>query len=78
MLNPRSPQKFRLTDSNFAFDLAAVDVDHLKKNLAVIDTEIRNVISSNFQEFKPKPINWQWANIRMIRSGDASQVTLDK
>lgn len=71
VLKPRSPQKFKLTESNFAFELAAVDVDHLKKNLAIIETEIRNVISSNLPDFKPLPINWQWANVGMLRSGDA-------
>ena len=71
ILNPRSPQKFKLIDPSFAFELSAVDVDHLKKNLAILDTEIRNLISSNLPGFKALPIIWQWANVNMLRARDA-------
>lgn len=67
-LNPKSPQKFKLVNSRFAFELTAIDVDHLRKNLTILDTEIRNLISSNLSDFKPQPISWQWSNVTMLRS----------
>jgi hypothetical protein len=70
-LKIKSPQSFRFTDSRFAFELPAVDVDHLKKNLGLIDTEIRNVISSNMPGFKPQPVSYQWVNVGILRSRDA-------
>lgn len=70
-LRPRSPQKFKLIEPSFAFELSAVDVDHLKKNLVILDTEIRNLISSNLHDFKATPINWQWANVSVLRARDA-------
>jgi hypothetical protein len=70
-LKPSSPQKFTVIEAKFAFELSPVDVDHLKKNLPVLEAEIRNLISSNLQDFKPLPINWQWANVGLLRSNRA-------
>jgi hypothetical protein len=69
-IKPSSPQVFKLIDSSFDFELSSVDIDRLKKNIPAIDTELRNVISSNLNDFKPQPLNWQWANVRMLRSID--------
>lgn len=68
ILNPRSPQKFKLVDTSFSFELSTVDVDHLKKNLVILETEIRNLISSNLPDYTALPINWQWANVNMLRA----------
>jgi len=62
-----SPQTLRLIEPNFAFELSSVDVDLLLKNLEAINTEIENVIGSNIPGAKPKPIQWQWANVNMLR-----------
>ena len=70
ILQPTSPQKFKLIESNFSFELMQSDVEHLQKNLPVIETEIRNVISSNLPESKPEPFHWQWANVS-IQSRDS-------
>jgi len=66
-LRPSSPQQFNLVDANFSFDLSAEDIEHLRKNLLVIETELRNVISSNLQHYRPVPLHWQWANVPMQR-----------
>jgi hypothetical protein len=70
-LHPTSPQKFKLVDPTFSFQLTPADVEHLRRNLAVIDTEIRNVISSNLTDHKPEPLHWQWANVTMQTRRDA-------
>jgi hypothetical protein len=66
-LKPSSPQKFNLVDATFSFELSAEDIEHLRKNLLVIDTELRNVISSNLQDYTQMPVHWQWANVPMQR-----------
>jgi hypothetical protein len=70
-LRPTSPQKFTMLESTFSFELNATDAEHLRKNVALLDAEIRNVISSNLPNFKPTPIHWQWANVRMQSGKDA-------
>lgn len=62
-LHPTSPQKFKLIEPTFTFQLTAEDVEHLRRNLTVIETEIRNVVSSNLADHKPLPVHWQWANV---------------
>lgn len=70
-LKPTSPQKFELTGATFAFELQAVDVEILRRNVPLIDTEVRNLISSNLPDAKPQPIVWQWANVSLVRGEDA-------
>ena len=70
-LKPRSPQKFQLIGSKFAFELQEIDVDMLRRNVPLIDTEIRNIIMSNVPEAKPEPLLWQWANVTMLRHSNA-------
>lgn len=66
-LKPTSPQKFTLEEATFAFELTAVDVDSLRKNIPLIKTEVSNIIMSNVPDSRPEPLTWQWANVRMIR-----------
>lgn len=63
-----SPKKFKLAHSQFDFELTSVDVDRLKQNIATLDSELRNVISSNLPDFKGQPVNWNWANVDVRRS----------
>jgi len=56
-----SPQSFTLTTERFAFTLPSVDVEHLKKNLPMIDADLRNSINSNLPECKPEPVVWVWS-----------------
>jgi hypothetical protein len=58
-----SPKKFRVTHSQFDFELTSVDIDQLKQNAATIESELRNLISSNLPDFKVQPITWNWANV---------------
>lgn len=70
-LKPSSPQKFELTSPTFAFELQEVDIDLLRRNVSLIDTEIRNTIISNIPDMKPEKLAWQWANVSMLRNKDA-------
>lgn len=70
-LRPTSPQKFKLVGAKFAFELQDVDVDLLRRNVPIVNTEIRNVIMSNVPDTKPDQITWQWANVTMLRNKDA-------
>lgn len=70
-LKPRSPQKFQLVGSTFEFELQAVDVDLLRKNVPLIDTEVRNIVSSNLPNAKLQPITWYWTDVSLLRAGDA-------
>lgn len=71
VLKPSSPQKFHLVRSSFVFELQVVDVDLLRRNIQLIDTELRNIVSTNLPEFKPELFSFQWANVSMLRAGDA-------
>ena len=71
VLKPSSPQAFKLTEPSFAFDLSSIEVDQLRQNLPIIDTELRNTISSNLPAFTPQPFVWQWANVGIVRAGAA-------
>ncbi len=60
-----SPRKFRLTRSQFAFDLTSVDIDQLRQNLDTLTTEIQNVIKSNLPDFQAQPVNWNWTSVHV-------------
>jgi len=66
-----SPRKFRLTRSQFAFDLTSNHIDQLRQNLDMLTTEMRNVIESNLPDFQAQLINWNWAyaDIQKISAG---------
>jgi hypothetical protein len=70
-LRPSSPQKFKLVGSTFAFELQETDVDLLRRNIPLVDTEIKNIIMSNVPDTKPDQLTWQWANVIMHRNNDA-------
>jgi hypothetical protein len=63
ILKLSSPKQFTLTHSRFHFNLTSLDVDRLKQNIATIESELRDVISSNLPDFKAQPVNWNWANV---------------
>jgi hypothetical protein len=69
-----STKKVAIAQDQFRFDLSSLDVDHLKQNLANLDTELQNVLKSNLPDFKLEPINWNWANVRLIKG--AGQLVL--
>lgn len=58
-----SPKKFRITHSEFHFDLTSIDIDRLKQNVATLDSDLRNIISSNLPDFEAQPVTWNWANV---------------
>ena len=66
-----SPQKFKLSSPSFHFQLTANDVDLLKKNLVSLDTELKNIVSSNLPDFQVQPLNWNWANVDVLRVTNA-------
>ena len=60
-----SPKKFKLTHSQFYFELTSIDIDRLKQNVATVESELRDLISSNLPDFKAQPVNWNWANVNV-------------
>jgi len=66
-----SPQKFNLSSGRFRFDLTANDVQLLQRNFATLEAEVRNIISSNLPNFQAQPVNWNWANVDVLRAADA-------
>lgn len=66
-----SPKKFKLKHSEFHFELTSIDIDHLKGNVSALDSELRNVISSNLPDFKAQDVNWNWANVDVRKSETA-------
>ena len=64
-----SPRKFRLTQSQFAFDLTSIDIDHLRQNVEALATDIQNVINSNLPDFQEQPVEWNWANVDIQKVG---------
>ena len=70
-LQPKSPQKFNLAPSSFAFELQDIDIDNLRRNIPMIETEVRNIISSNLPNSTQGQLFWHWANVSIRRPGDA-------
>jgi hypothetical protein len=66
-----SPKKFKLTHSQFNFELTSIDIDRLKENVTTLDVDLRDTISSNIPDFKREAINWNWANVDVHKSGEA-------
>jgi hypothetical protein len=58
-----SPREFRLTQSQFAFDLTSIDIDRLRQNLEALTTFQQNVINSNLPDFQEQPVDWNWASV---------------
>ena len=63
-----SPKKMVLTHDTFSFELTLIDVEKLQKNLGTLDTDLRNILNSNLSDFEPEPINWNWANVDIVKS----------
>jgi hypothetical protein len=62
-LNPTSPQRFKLLDSTYTFELTQNDVELLQKNLTVVEADLNNLISSNIPNFTAMPVDWKWAEV---------------
>jgi hypothetical protein len=66
-----SPQKFSLLSSHFRFELTSADVLFLQRNIGALETEVKNIISSNLPDFQAQPVNWNWANVHVHRAAAA-------
>lgn len=66
-----SPKKFKLTQSQFDFELTSLDTDRLKENLNNLEIELKGLIKSNLPDFKSEAINWNWANVNVRKSDTA-------
>jgi len=66
-----SPKKFKLLRSQFGFELTSIDIDRMKDNLNNLETELKDIISSNLPDFKSESINWNWANVNVQQSDKA-------
>jgi hypothetical protein len=67
-INLSSPTKVALKGPGYFFVLTPVDIAQLRRNLTVIDTQLRDVIQSNLPDFQAAPINWNWATARVSRA----------
>jgi hypothetical protein len=65
-ITPSSPQKFEIIDARFAFTLQEAEIDILKRNLPIVEIDIKNTINSNLPNPDYQPVNWQWANVSLI------------
>jgi len=62
-LNPTSPQKFKLLDSTYTFELTQNDVENLQKNQPLVEADLNNLISSNIPNFTATSVDWKWAEV---------------
>jgi len=62
-----SPNDVKLERAIWSFRLTAIDVDQLRQNLVTLETELRNIIKSDLPDFQAQPVNWNWANVDVIR-----------
>jgi hypothetical protein len=65
-----SPQKFSILNSYFYFELSKNDVFFLERNLDTLETDIKNIISSNLPDFESQPFNWNWANVDVHKTSN--------
>jgi len=63
-----SPRKFKLKHSQFHFDLTSIDIDRLKQNTSAIESDLRNIISSESPDFTLEPVNWNWATVKLLKT----------
>lgn len=63
--------KFKITNRKLFFDLSSDDVDRLKQNIPTIGKDLENIVQSNIRDFRPIPINWNWANVDILKSESA-------
>lgn len=63
-----SPQSFNIVNSRFRFELTSNDIALLDRNVATLNTDLQNIISSNLPDFQVQPLNWNWANVDIQRS----------
>ena len=63
-----SPKKCQLAHSRYnQFVLSPTDIDHLKQNIATLETDLKNIINSNLPDFSAQPVDWNWANVDIKR-----------
>lgn len=62
-----SSQKFSQSGFVFHFELTPNDILLLQKNSDALETELKNLISSNIPNFQAQPLNWNWANVDIHR-----------
>lgn len=62
-----SSKKLKLSEEKYEFDLTALDVEQLKQNIDMLEKEIGNVVRSNLPNFLAEPIDWNWANVEVVR-----------
>jgi hypothetical protein len=66
-IKPRSPQNHKLIGHNFSFNLLDSDIVLVKKNLDVIEADIRNIIISNKADGQLSLVVWSWANVSIMK-----------
>jgi hypothetical protein len=65
-----SPQKrFNTKNLKFSFELSEIDVENLRKNVALVEEDARNYVAWISQEPKPvlDPTPWCWVAVQLLR-----------
>lgn len=70
-LSVTSPQRVTFERTTFEFDLSPADIEHLKKNVPMLEHELRNIIGSNIKDFKHTAFTFQWVMPRVTRASAA-------
>lgn len=55
-----SPERFRLLDNVYHFELTTIDIEALEKNKETIDKEYENEVSTGPDGSAPNAIQWNW------------------
>jgi len=63
-----SLKKFKLARPSFHFELTPADIDRLKQNISTLESDLKNIISSDLPDFKAQPVNWNWANVNLRKT----------
>lgn len=63
----RSPKKVKLERAAYSFVLSQLDVDNLRGNLPIIDSDYRNRALVGTEGYEASPINWAWPNVTLVK-----------
>lgn len=63
----RSPKAVKLERAAYSFQLSQLDVDRLRGNLSLIDSDYRNRVLAGTEGYQVVPINWAWPNVTLAK-----------
>jgi hypothetical protein len=60
-----TPERFKLIDNNFQFELKQYDIDRLSLNNDNIKLDYSEIIKSNQEDYEMKTVPWVWRNVKL-------------